>query len=170
MSDYFNYGFDEFTWSMYAAKQESLRLDYAPEAVFQMNKKAADDFQMSMMMGGMMPHAMPGAVGPAGDGAAAVPGMPGMEMAPEMQQFMQQMMANGMDPSQMDPNNMTAMYAQMQSAAAGQGVQGGQGQNFNSGYGGNQGQGYGYEHNMGGGQAGGGGGGGRGGRGRGRRW
>ena len=59
MSDYFNYGFDEFTWSMYAAKQESLRTDYAPEAVFQMNKKAADEFQMSMMMGGMMPHAMP---------------------------------------------------------------------------------------------------------------
>ncbi|CAD6442638.1 0155594c-a37f-4981-a3fe-5f83ca72cdc4 [Sclerotinia trifoliorum] len=93
ISDYFNYGFDEFTWALYANKQESLRSEFDPNKIAQNNKKMFEDMNMMMAMGGM-----PGM--PAGGG------MPGMEgMTPEMMQQMQQMMAaSGMDPSQMDPS------------------------------------------------------------------
>ncbi|KAK0388865.1 hypothetical protein NLU13_5108 [Sarocladium strictum] len=149
ISDYFNYGFDEFTWALYASKQESVRGEFGGD----MNKKMMEDFNM-MMMGGMG----------AGNTAAAG-GMPGMDgMPPEMQAMMGQMMAGGMDPSQMDQNQMNAMMAAMQGV---QGAQGNQGQNFGGGYGANQG-GFGYDQNMGG-QAGGGRGG-FGGRGRRGRW
>ena len=173
LSDYFNYGFDEFTWALYAQKQEAIRGEYSQEAVAQSNKKMMEDMTNMMMMSGMMPG-MPGASG-AGAGAptagAAIPGMEGV--APEVQAMMQQMLASGIDPSQMDVGAMSAMFSGMQNAggAAGAGGQGGQGQNFGAGFGANQGQGYGYDQQMGGGNAGGGGGGGgRGSRGRGRRW
>jgi len=134
ISDYFNYGFDEFTWTMYAAKQDSVRGEFSQDAVAQNNKKMMEDMQM-MMMGGM-----PGMAG----GPGGAPPMPGMDgMPPEMQQMMQQMMAGGMDPSQMDPS---AMYAAMQNNGGNaQGGQPGQNQNFGSGgqgFGGNQAQGY----------------------------
>ncbi|KAH6612904.1 putative pre-mRNA polyadenylation factor [Chaetomium sp. MPI-SDFR-AT-0129] len=181
LSDYFNYGFDEFTWALYAQKQEALRAEYNPEAIAQSNKKMMEEMTSMMMMGGM--PGMPGAGTGAGPGAAApgqgvggagvgggVPGggagvvgqMPGMEgMPPEMQAMMQQMMASGMDPSQMDMNSMMQMYGGGGGGGGGgQGGQGGQGQGFGGGYGG-QGQYGGYEQQMGGG---------RGGRGRGRRW
>ncbi|KAL2018168.1 hypothetical protein VTK56DRAFT_1193 [Thermocarpiscus australiensis] len=175
LSDYFNYGFDEFTWALYAQKQEALRAEYNPEAIAQSNKKMMEDMTNMMMMGGMLPGMPPGApgagaAGAAGGGAAAAaaggPSMPGMEgIPPEIQAMMQQMMASGMDPSQMDMNTMSAMFAGMQNpAGGGAGGQGGQGQSFGAGFAGNQGQGYGYDQQMGGG------GGGRGGRGRGRRW
>ena len=188
LSDYFNYGFDEFTWALYAQKQEALRAEYSPEAIAQSNKKMMEDMTNMMMMGGLLPPGMPGAgggggggggpgggggggggggAGPGGGGPPAMPGMDGIP--PEMQAVMQQMMASGMDPSQMDMGAMSAMFSGMQGAGAGGGPggQGGQGQNFGGGFGGGQGQ-YGYDQQMGGG--GGGGGGGRGGRGRGRRW
>ncbi|KAJ1326819.1 pre-mRNA 3'-end-processing factor FIP1 [Microdochium nivale] len=161
ISDYFNYGFDEFTWTMYAAKQDSVRGEFSQDAVAQNNKKMMEDMQM-MMMGGM-----PGMPGGAGAGAL-IPGMDGMP--PEMQQMMQQMMASGMDPSQMDPS---AVFAAMQNAGGNaQGGQGGQAQNFGGGggqgYGGGQGQGPGYDgFNQGMGRGGGGAFGGRGRRGRG---
>ncbi|ORY59679.1 Fip1 motif-domain-containing protein [Pseudomassariella vexata] len=143
LSDYFNYGFDEFTWALYAAKQDTVRGEYSQDAIAQNNKKMMEDMQM-MMMGGMPP---------------SMPGMDGM--TPEMQQMMQQMMASGMDPSQMDPSTMAAM---MSGNAAG--GQGGQNQNFGGpgqGFGNNQGQGFNnYDQGMGRG----GGGGGFGGRGR----
>merc|ERR1719160_2476575 len=63
ISDYFNYGFDEFTWALYAAKQESLRGEYGQDGGNKM---------MDMMMGGG--------------------GMPGMDGMPDMA-AMQQMMA-----------------------------------------------------------------------------
>ncbi|KAI5457143.1 Fip1 motif-domain-containing protein [Mariannaea sp. PMI_226] len=167
ISDYFNYGFDEFTWALYAAKQESVRGEFGADVFANNNKKMMDDFNSMMMMGGM---GMPGG----GSSAGAAGGMSGMEgMPPEMQAMMQQMMASGMDPSQMDPSQMSAMFAGMQNAGgAGSGGQGGQGGNFGGGgYGGNQG-GFGYDQSMAGG--GGGGGGGRagygGGRGRRGRW
>lgn len=184
LSDYFNYGFDEFTWALYAQKQEALRGEYDPEAIAQSNKKMMEEMTNMMMMGGMG-MAAPGAAGAGptapGGGAAAVgggggggpagvgvgvggaQGMPGMDaLSPEMQAMMQQMMASGMDPSQMDMAAMAGMFGGGGAGGGGPG-QGGQGQGFGGGFGGGQGQGYGYEQQMGGG-------GGRGGRGRGRRW
>ncbi|KYK61966.1 Pre-mRNA polyadenylation factor Fip1 [Drechmeria coniospora] len=158
ISDYFNYGFDEFTWALYAAKQESTRGEFGADVFASNNKKMMDEFNSMMMMGGM---GMPGA-----GGANAAGGMDGM--APEMQAMMQQMMASGMDPSQMDPSQMNAMFSGMQNGAGGVGPQGNQGQNFGGAFGGNQG-GYGYDPAMaaqGGGGRGGFGGGGRGRRGR----
>jgi pre-mRNA 3'-end-processing factor FIP1 len=131
ISDYFNYGFDEFTWALYASKQESLRSEYSQDKVAQNNKKMFEDMNMMMAMGGM--PGMPGM--PAGAGAA----MPGMEgMPPEMQAMMQQMMAQGVDPS--------AMFAGMQGNQANSGgaagSQGGFGQGPNSQIG------YGYDQGM----------------------
>ncbi|KAI1266970.1 Fip1 motif-domain-containing protein [Xylariaceae sp. FL1019] len=156
LSDYFNYGFDEFTWALYATKQDNVRGEYSQDAMAQNNKKMMEEMQM-MMMGGMP-------MGGAGAGGA-MSGIPGMDgMPPEFQAMMQQMMASGMDPSQMDPSAMSAMFSGMQGGGAGAG-QGGQNQNF--GQGGNQGQNFGYD-----GQGMGGRGGGFGGRGRrgGRNW
>ncbi|KAI1109866.1 Fip1 motif-domain-containing protein [Nemania sp. NC0429] len=159
LSDYFNYGFDEFTWALYAAKQDNVRGEYSQDAIAQNNKKMMEEMQM-MMMGGM-----PG-MGGAG-AAASMSGMPGMDgMPPEFQAMMQQMMASGMDPSQMDPSAMTAMFSGMQNSAGGGAAgQGAQNQNFGGG-GAGQGQNFGYDQGMG---RGGGGGGGFGGRGRGGR-
>ncbi|KAM3074631.1 hypothetical protein ACMFMG_008059 [Clarireedia jacksonii] len=118
ISDYFNYGFDEFTWALYASKQESLRSEFDANKIAQNNKKMFEDMNMMMAMG------MPGGMG----------GIPGMEgMTPEMMQQMQQMMASGMDPSQMDPTMFGG------AAAAG-------GAGF--GQGGNQQAGYGFDQNM----------------------
>ncbi|TQV90695.1 hypothetical protein V2A60_006906 [Cordyceps javanica] len=133
ISDYFNYGFDEFTWALYAAKQESVRGEFGADAFAVNNKKMMDDFNSMMMMGGM---------GMGGNQNAAAPSMPGMDgMPPEMQQMMQQMMASGMDPSQMDMSQISSMFSGMQNGggAAGGTAQGGAGQNFVGGYGGNQG-------------------------------
>ncbi|CAG8979888.1 hypothetical protein HYALB_00002662 [Hymenoscyphus albidus] len=136
VSDYFNYGFDEFTWALYASKQDTLRAEYSQDKIAQSNKKMFEEMNMMMAMGGI--PGMPGM--PAGAGA----GMEGMP--PDMQAMMQQMMASGMDPSQMDS---AAMFAGMQGNAA-SGVAGSaQGQGFGAqagfGQGQNQGMGYGYD-------------------------
>lgn len=116
ISDYFNYGFDEFTWALYASKQESLRSEFSADKIALNNKKMFEDMNMMMAMG-----AMPGMI----PGAAGTTAMPGMEgMTPEMQAMMQQMMAQGGDPSQMD---LSAMFG---GAAAGAAAQSGQGQGF----------------------------------------
>ncbi|KAJ4859103.1 fip1 motif domain-containing protein [Trichoderma breve] len=137
ISDYFNYGFDEFTWALYAAKQESIRGEFGADAFAANNKKMMEDFNM-MMMGGM------GMQGGGGAGAGA---------------------GGGMDPSQMDPSQMAAMFSGMQNTGGNAGAQGNQGQNFGGGFGGNQG-GFGYDQGMAGGGSGRGGFGGRGRRGR----
>ncbi|VUC20129.1 unnamed protein product [Clonostachys rosea] len=160
ISDYFNYGFDEFTWALYAAKQDNVRGEYGADAFANSSKKMMEEMNSMMMMGGMGNMGGNAAAGGGGAGGGGVSGMPGMEgMPPEMQQMMQQMMGSGMDGSQMDPAQMAAMFSGAGASA------GGQGQNFGAGgYGGNQG-GYGFDQqNMGGG-----GGGGRGGFSRGRR-
>ena len=158
MTDFFNYGFDEFTWASYCLKQETLRKEVVDQ------KKQMEDMQNFLAMpggaagGGAMPS-MPGMPN------AAVPGMP--DMPPELQQMMQQMMASGMDPSQMDFNSFSQMMA-----GAGQAAMGGQayGQQAQQQQQQQQQMGYGYG-------AGGGGGGGQGGnrgqggaRGHNRRW
>ncbi|KAI0403790.1 Fip1-domain-containing protein [Xylaria palmicola] len=150
LSDYFNYGFDEFTWALYAAKQDNVRGEYSQDAIAQNNKKMMEDMQM-MMMGGM--PSMGGAG--AGGSMSAMPGMDGMP--PEFQAMLQQMMAAGMDPSQMDPSAMTAMFSGMQNPGGGGASGQGQNQNFGGGGAGNQGQNFGYDQGMGRGGAGGGG-------------
>jgi pre-mRNA 3'-end-processing factor FIP1 len=153
LSDYFNYGFDEFTWALYATKQETLRSEYNQDKIAQNNKKMFEDMNMMMAMGGM--PGMPGLPTAAGGPQAGLtmPAIPGMEgIPPEMQAMMQQMMAQGIDPTQMDP---AAMFASMSGAQAGAGAQGaGQGSNQNQAFGGQQGfsqgqnqqqMGYGYD-------------------------
>lgn len=168
MTDYFNYGFDEFTWASYCLKQETLRKEAKDQ------QKSIQDMQS--FLGGGMPDPMM-AMAPTGPQAAmpAMPAMGGMggmggmaDVPPEMQQMMQQLMAQGMDPSQMDFSSFMGMMQ-------GGGPPGMQGQAF-----GQQGQnqqpmGYGYGGGAGGGAGGGGGGRGhgnqnQGGRGQGRRW
>ena len=143
-TDYFNYGFDEFTWSSYCLKQDTLRKEAKDQ------KKQLEDMHNFMGMGGAPAPAAPVPMGGMGIGGP-------QDMPPEMQQAMQQMISSGIDPTQMDFNQFVQMM--------GQGGQPGMG----GGYGqpGNQQQmgGYGYG---GGGHGGHGGHGGRSGRGRGR--
>lgn len=154
MTDYFNYGFDEFTWASYCLKQGSLRKEVTD------SKKQMEEMQNFLSM----PSGMPGIPG------GAPPGMPAIggpaDMPPEMQQMMAQMMAQGMDPTQMD----AATFMQMMQGGQGGGGGGGDpNQNFGGQSFGQQSQnqqmGYGYV------AGGGGGGGGRNQAGRGnRRW
>lgn len=162
ISDFFNYGFDEFTWASYCLKQQDLRKDVTDQ------KKQLEEMQAFMSMGGM--PGMPGAPTPTpappaqnagGGGMPAMPGMPGMpDMSPDMMQGMLAgMMAQGLDPSAMDP--MTFM--QHVQAMMGGGQPGGQQNQGYSGQGNQQQMGYGGYNQQGGY------GGGRG-RGGGRRW
>ena len=155
MTDFFNYGFDEFTWASYCLKQTNMRKDVTD------SKQQMEEMQNFLAMPSGMPP-IPGMPAPPGGTASAMPAMGGpTDIPPEMQQMMQQMMAQGMDPTQMDPATFMQM---MQGAAAG--ANGDSSQNFGTqGYGQqNQNQqqmGYGF---------GGGGGRNQGGRGQGRRW
>jgi pre-mRNA 3'-end-processing factor FIP1 len=118
---------------LYASKQESLRSEFSADKIAQNNKKMFEDMNMMMAMGAM-PGMIPGTAG------ASMPGMEGMP--PEMQAMMQQMMAQGADPSQMDPS---AMFGGVTGASA---AQGGQGQGFGGQGGFGQGQNqFGYEGN-----------------------
>ncbi|ODM20191.1 Pre-mRNA polyadenylation factor fip1 [Aspergillus cristatus] len=153
ISDYFNYGFDEFTWASYVLKQQELRREVGDQ------RKQLDDMQNFMSMG--MPP-MPGAPPPGPGAGGAPPGMPPMpgmpEMSPDiMQGMLTGMMSQGLDPSSMDPMSF------MQHAQAMMGPQpGAAGQPQAQGFGGQGGHqmGYGgYDQR-----------GGFGGRGRGRRW
>ncbi|KAL8904005.1 MAG: hypothetical protein Q9207_003552 [Kuettlingeria erythrocarpa] len=152
MTDYFNYGFDEFTWASYCLKQDTLRKEVAD------TKKQMEEMQNFMNVPGGMPP-MPGMPPAPSGGQSGLPPMPGMEgIPPEFQQAMQQMMSQGMDPTQMSPDMMMQMMSGQGGGNQGQGQNYGGGQNFGQQQGQNQGYGYG------------GGGGGRGGRGGGRRW
>ncbi|KAJ5638581.1 Cpn10-domain-containing protein [Penicillium herquei] len=105
ISDYFNYGFDEFTWVSYCLKQQEVRKEVGDQ------KRQMDDMQSFLGMGmPPMPGGPPGPGAP-GSGPPAMPGMPGMpDMSPDMmQQMLQGMMAQGIDPSNMDP--MTFMQS-----------------------------------------------------------
>lgn len=118
-TDFFNYGFDEFTWSSYCLKQDTLRNEAKEQ------KKQVEDMQKFLGMPGGVGGAATN--GPSNPGAAAaVGGMPGADgFPPEMMAMMQQMMGSGMDPTQMDFNQFMQM-------AGGQGAPGGAG----NGYGG----------------------------------
>jgi len=86
VTDYFNYGFDEFTWTAYCQKQDSVRAEFDP-------KKMMDEM---MMMGTMMdPSAMMAMMGGAGGAGGGGPGAPGANgMPPEMAMMAAAGMAN----------------------------------------------------------------------------
>ncbi|KAI9884948.1 MAG: hypothetical protein M1823_003262 [Watsoniomyces obsoletus] len=103
VSDYFNYGFDEFTWTLYCLKQEKTRAQAQEDKSQFANgmMMAADGAPLAIP--GLPP--MPPNGPPQGMSMPPVPGMP--DMPPEMQALMAQMMASGMDPAQlaqMDPS------------------------------------------------------------------
>ncbi|KAL9597666.1 MAG: hypothetical protein Q9219_004993 [cf. Caloplaca sp. 3 TL-2023] len=157
MSDYFNYGFDEFTWASYCLKQDTLRKDVAD------TKKQMEEMQNFMNAPGGMPP-MPGMPAASG-GQGGMPPMAGMEgIPPELQQMMQTMISQGMDPTQVSPEMMMQMMAGQGGGNQAQGQNYGGAQSF-----GQQSQNQGYGYGGGGGGGSGGGGGGRG-RGAGRRW
>lgn len=100
ISDYFNYGFDEFTWASYCLKQQELRREVGDQ------KKQVDEMQAFLTMGvPPMPGAAGGAPASAAPAMPAMPAMPGIpDMSPEiMQGMLTSMMAQGLDPSSMDP-------------------------------------------------------------------
>jgi len=146
LTDYFNYGFDEFTWASYCLKQQEVRKEVTDQ------KKQLEDMQAFLTMGGL--PALPG--GPAaaptqsvpaptsgGGGAGAIPGLPGMPdfSAELMQGMLSSMIAQGLDPSAMDP--MAFMQHAQSMMGGGQGGPGG-GQQTSQGFAGPpQGHGYG---------------------------
>ncbi|KAK3076341.1 hypothetical protein LTS18_013278, partial [Coniosporium uncinatum] len=181
-SDYFNYGFDEFTWATYCLKQQNM--------ASQAGAIRAENDQFQKMLGGMgmappagmapstspAPTAAPNTAAASGGGAmggmsGATGGMPGIPGEDAMWgQMMQYMQAQGInDPSQMD---FGAFMSAMGGGMPGGGMPGqGQQQVQQQGYGGGYGQQQGYaQGGHQGGYGGGAGGGGGGGRGRGRRW
>lgn len=92
ITDYFNYGFDEFTWASYCLKKQQM-----PNEIKAISQEADSMKAMFDMMPGApgMP-AMPGMPNAAGGAGAMPTGMPTEEQ-------MQQMMA------QMDPNFLAQM-------------------------------------------------------------
>ncbi|KAJ5690776.1 Pre-mRNA polyadenylation factor fip1 [Penicillium macrosclerotiorum] len=162
ISDYFNYGFDEFTWASYCLKQQEVRKDVGDQ------KKQMDEMQSFLGMGMPGMPSAPAGPGAPGNAPQAMPGMPGMpDMSPDMMQGMlAAMMAQGLDPSSMDPMSFMQHAQSMMGGQPGAAPQGqpafapqGQAQGFGQGGQGQMGYG-GYEQrgNYGGG------------RGRGRRW
>ncbi|RKF61030.1 Pre-mRNA polyadenylation factor FIP1 [Erysiphe neolycopersici] len=122
ITDYFNYGFDEFSWALYASKQETVRSEYSADKIALNNKKLYDEMNMMMAMGAMPP------IVPGGTGGNQIPGMEGIDM----QAMIQQMVAAGLDPTQMDAASMfAAMQGSQGATSAGAGSQVGfvQGQN-----------------------------------------
>lgn len=96
-TDFFNYGFDEYTWTQYCVRQQNMAGTIA--------QQRDEDIQLKAMLGmggggGDPSGGMPGMPGP------APPGMPGMDQ-------MMQMMSQGMDPSKMDMNQFMAMMGGM---------------------------------------------------------
>ena len=120
-TDFFNYGFDEYTWTQYCIRQQTM--------AGTIGELKASDAQMKAMFGGGGDGGMPGMPGMSGGGGGG--GMPGM---PDPQQMMQQMMQSGMDPSKMD-------FQQFMGMMGGPGGMGGgqQGQQNQGGFGGQQG-------------------------------
>ncbi|KAL5114805.1 hypothetical protein ACEQ8H_007298 [Pleosporales sp. CAS-2024a] len=121
-SDYFNYGFDEFTWETYRQRQLAMSTEIA-------QNQAQLKHMMQQMAGGPVPGPMPSAPPAAPPGN----GMPGNAEQQQMEMMMQQMMAQGLDPGQMDFNSFMQMAGQAM-PGFGPGVPGGpQGGGFQQG-------------------------------------
>lgn len=144
--DYFNYGFDEFTWTQYCLRQQNMSTA--------INAQKQETKQFEMMLAGQ-----PGPAAAGGQPAPMPMGMPGMpDMPPDMMNamFASMQAQNVNDPSQLDfgsfMQQMSAMGGGMpampgmpgqagQSGPGGQGAYGGQAmqpQNSAQGYGGQQ--------------------------------
>jgi pre-mRNA 3'-end-processing factor FIP1 len=96
-TDFFNYGFDEYTWAQYCIRQQSMSDGIADQK--------AKDAELKAMFGG----------GAGGGGAGMPPGMPampGMPGMPSPEEMMQQMMAQGLNPA--DPNAFMQMMSKSQ--------------------------------------------------------
>lgn len=129
-TDYFNYGFDEFTWSTYCMRQNSMK------GALQNEKDQTAKFD-AMMGGGGFPGmpAMPAMTG----GAPMMPGMPNMNQEQMAQAMQQAMMMQGVtDPSQVDFNVFMSVMAGGQGASGQGGGAVGQVSQQQGGYGGQQ--------------------------------
>lgn len=107
-TDYFNYGFDEFTWATYCLRQQSMA------GTLQEQKAEAQKFEM-MLSGGMMGQ-MPGGPGHGhghGHQAGMMNMMPGMDDH-MMHQMMSNMMAQGVDPNELNFDTFMKQMQQMQ--------------------------------------------------------
>lgn len=102
ITDYFNYGFDEFTWASYCLKQQQM-----PNEVKEITQQAE---QMKAFVegipGGGVPGmpVMPGA--PAGDMSQMA-----MPSEAQMQQMFSAMTSQGLDPTSMDPTQFMQFMA-----------------------------------------------------------
>ncbi|KAK3051961.1 hypothetical protein LTR09_006915 [Extremus antarcticus] len=114
-TDFFNYGFDEYTWAQYCIRQQTMAGN--------ISDMKQQDAQMKAMFGG-------GPGGGQGGGPPGMPQMPGMPGMPSPEEMMQQMMQSGMDPS--DPN----AFMQMMMGGGMPGGGGGPGQQNQQGGGG----------------------------------
>ncbi|ORY02048.1 Fip1 motif-domain-containing protein [Clohesyomyces aquaticus] len=105
-SDYFNYGFDEFTWEMYRQRQASVT------TALQAQKAETAQFQQMFMPGMPAPGAPAGPAAGAGAGGSGGPGVPGAPTGPAAQTG-GPAAAMGMPPG-MNEEQMAVMFAQMQ--------------------------------------------------------
>ncbi|KIW11825.1 hypothetical protein PV08_09098 [Exophiala spinifera] len=136
ITDYFNYGFDEFTWASYCLKQQTM-----PKEIKEINQQAE---QMKAFVEGIpgggaggipgMPPLPGGASGPASGGGVVglgggAPDMSAMAMPSEaqMQQMFAAMTSQGLDPTTMDPNQFMQFMAAGGAGAGGGGMMVGQG-------------------------------------------
>jgi pre-mRNA 3'-end-processing factor FIP1 len=130
-SDYFNYGFDEFTWEIYRQRQITM--------ADTLQQQKNDMAQMQQIMGPGMPP-MPGMPGPGANTAPSVPPAgPGANEQQQMEMMMQQMVSQGMDPSQMDFGSFMQMMGGGFGGPGGPGTQQGAFQQANQGGGGGRG-------------------------------
>lgn len=119
ITDYFNYGFDEFTWASWCLKKQQM-----PSEVKQINQETE---QMKAFVDGIGSGGIPQM--PGANGAGGMPQMPGMPSEQDMTQMMQAMMSQGIDVTQMDQNQ----FMQMMMGGAGGGGSFQQGQQPPSG-------------------------------------
>lgn len=104
ITDYFNYGFDEFTWASYCLKKQQI-----PKEIKAINQETEHlkAFMDQMPGGGMagMP-AIPSAASATGQNPAEMSGMPSQA---DMQQMFDYFKMQGIDPMSMDPAQMASM-------------------------------------------------------------
>lgn len=118
VSEYFNFGFNELTWTMYCAKQDKLRQQFNPQKAFM-------ELMPMAMMGGMplpnmpMMPGMPSIPGmppmPTMPGMPGMPGLPGMPPLPQMPSMPQQQQSQ----EQQDSSNKSTPSMQIPQALSG---------------------------------------------------
>ncbi|KTW32476.1 cleavage polyadenylation factor subunit FIP1 [Pneumocystis jirovecii RU7] len=124
ITDYFNYGFDEFTWMAYCAKQIGIREEFAPQKFMQMmgQMSGADIMSMAPNMQVMMAAGgFPGMQGISGMHPDMMP-MMGMGMS-DMSGFVMNMGQMGQMGFQQFPPGLNTMMSDSQSGQSVQGKQ-----------------------------------------------